>query len=917
MSQLEEKISQLVTEYKWYLERSPWNNIPEVLENIDALIKDTISKSKNEFLQQRYKSNREKVEKKILWTYAWYPYSISEILAQLSQVVYQILLRPPEEIDNVFWILTINIDWVILPPGNIAPKFWTGSWHVKNIPDLQKSRYGEVLWLLRQWWIYANDIIVYSWKISKSQMRSTSYRVIQIPKISTTIFVCDEYWEATFVVKNLVYPEIFLEKSKLDIREKLDAIKISHVKNWEQKFSLSIFWNEALAYSTKEVKVDVRLVHAMREEIVKLCPTAESWMKLTKEEKTKLKISWYWLNAVARFFWVEWSPTSSSKVTAQIWEKIYWVWHEYIECEFWDTTLWQAKILETIPTPQQWMNMNRKEKKTFKILGKWPNALSRIFGFEENPVNSIKSWAKFWVIIYWEGHLCIDEVIENTDSEETKSWNIEYWKKEIKNVCPNATDWMKLNAKEKWALKVKWKWLHSLCTLFWVDGNAKGNSIDMARLWKVIYWDWHDCIEQVINQPEDETLKWTVERWKSEITRLYPTAKDWMNLKVKEKSQLRFFWKSLYIIGKILLKLDITNPVWNSKDMAKIGQLIYWEWHECIEQVLNACDDETLEWSQEEWKSEITGFFPEPKKLVELSFDEKNALRIRWKSLRTLSTIFWVSWEPANTFTVLFDFLKIIYWEDHPFLLKIDAQLKVNSWNSDRWKKEIIMLYPNPESLLWMSFDEKNTLRIYWKSLRSLTSIFWIKWDPANTFVVLFDLLKKIYGNTHSSLVKVESSLESNNWDINKWKTEITHLYPNPETLLKLTTVEKKLFRIHWKSLRSIAKVFSIEEDPVNSSFILAKLLIKIYGKWYTCIEEVIEKEIAWKWSKEKWREEIQQILPTKEQWNTLTWKQRKDFKIKWHWLTTICTIFWATWNPISETNSFLALWEIIYGEKR
>jgi hypothetical protein len=86
---------------------------------------------------------------------------------------------------------------------------------------ITESRYGKVLGILREHEIYIDDIMVYSARLLNNQMRNTSYRVIQIPSISKTIFVCDEYGEASFVCDSLVYPEVFLESNKSKIREHL------------------------------------------------------------------------------------------------------------------------------------------------------------------------------------------------------------------------------------------------------------------------------------------------------------------------------------------------------------------------------------------------------------------------------------------------------------------------------------------------------------------------------------------------------------------------------------------------------------------------------------------------------------------------------------------------------------------------
>ncbi len=161
--------------------------------------------------------------------------------------------------------------------------------------ELSESRYGKILEILRENEIYADDIIVYKGQLRTSQMRQTSYRVIQIPRLSKTIFVCDEYGEASFVIDSLVYPEVFLEHTKSDIREKLAAKKIIHSEDWETRILEAIFGTseerkKLKTEKTSEKKIDVREITELREEVLRLFLTPMDLMTLTSKQKAELKI---------------------------------------------------------------------------------------------------------------------------------------------------------------------------------------------------------------------------------------------------------------------------------------------------------------------------------------------------------------------------------------------------------------------------------------------------------------------------------------------------------------------------------------------------------------------------------------------------------------------------------------------------
>jgi hypothetical protein len=69
--------------------------------------------------------------------------------------------------------------------------------------------------------VFPNDLIVYQGRNTEDMLRQTGYYVIQIPKLLKTIFVCNEYGEASFIVHSIVPPEVFTDYSKADLRNKL------------------------------------------------------------------------------------------------------------------------------------------------------------------------------------------------------------------------------------------------------------------------------------------------------------------------------------------------------------------------------------------------------------------------------------------------------------------------------------------------------------------------------------------------------------------------------------------------------------------------------------------------------------------------------------------------------------------------
>ena len=555
------EILKLYQEFQDYLNTKPGNEIPGILIDLEEKILALLEW--REILTRRYKKNREQVERKILKIVTRESVDIESLLDQLSSRVQEILKKSPEEIDREMWIFVRELEWVILPPweGNIREWDWKAE--VREKRELLESRYGKVLEILRQNEIYVDDIIVYTWVLRDNQIRKTSYRVIQIPRLSKTIFVCDEYGESSFIAASLVYPEVFLEETKSDIREKLDVERVVHSKGWEERFTDVVFWKKDWENEDIKIpkKIDVRKMEEYRHEILRQFPTSADWMSLDKKQKHELKIQWKWLTAIARIFWISWKPRDNSRNMALLWQKIYGEWHDIIDCELWTVEQWRQDILRQFPSPEDWMKLTAIQKRELIIHWKWLSAIAWIFWISWNPTGYSQDMALLWQKIYGEWHDIID----------CELWTVEDWKQNIQSKFSSPADWMSLDKKQKHELKIQWKWLTAIARIFWISWNPTGNSRNMALLWEKIYGN-HKVFEEYLK--EVVIKNWTQAQWKQEILKQFRTPEDWMSLKTKQKRELKIHWKWLMAIATIFWLS--WNPVVNSRNMALLWEKIYW-----------------------------------------------------------------------------------------------------------------------------------------------------------------------------------------------------------------------------------------------------------------------------------------------------------------------------------------------------
>jgi len=469
-------------EFLEHLDNHPWDEIPKVLEEIEELILSIISW--REYLLKAYKNDRDAVWRKIMKLVTWDAKNIPELLDDLQQKVSHILTKTPEEIDREFWIFVKYLDWVILPPWEGSIQNWTQESEAKEEKILAESRYGKVLEILRENKIFADDIIAYSANLRDNQMRKTSYRVVQIPSISKTIFVCDQYWEASFVCDSLVYPEVFLDHTKSQIREQLDAQRVRHVLWWEEKLREFVFWEKEQKIIQEKSqkwnkKLKVRELDEYREEILRQFPTPEDWMNINNETIKHIDIFWNGLKYIANtIFWLWIIAPNSKQGLARIAQRIYWLWYEIVDVYLLAIDDWIIEIKKKFPTAESFMDLSIDDKAETYV--KWKGLRyihNTVFKLWQSSIlrNRIHQ-ANLAKEVYWWKHDVIDvhfwdiDVLKSKIRDSFKEQDIRKLGREGKSNF--SFHWIKLYALasrigSKWNPLANDKYLQNFCDLVW------------------------------------------------------------------------------------------------------------------------------------------------------------------------------------------------------------------------------------------------------------------------------------------------------------------------------------------------------------------------------------------------------------------------------------------------------------------
>ena len=272
-------------------------------------------------IEQVKKDNqiRDKLEKNAINNLVGEKVSIKDIINIYSENINNILKQKvdiKEKLDELN-IVYDEVDWVILPP-EWEERIITGSWKWIEKKDLF-DRFSLLLQrvLNADNWFYTWDYRIVIWNNRKNMMRETSYIVIEIPKINKTIFVNNEYWEATFIYDWIPFDSELQEKWKLSYKSEFNKIIFIDPNQWveqvKQWLSNSKGWDENKfknieARNLKESLNREEFIKGVRVYLENNLDERNAWLSADsweKRRKLEIKINWIlykWWSIVSRIF---------------------------------------------------------------------------------------------------------------------------------------------------------------------------------------------------------------------------------------------------------------------------------------------------------------------------------------------------------------------------------------------------------------------------------------------------------------------------------------------------------------------------------------------------------------------------------------------------------------------------------------
>ena len=530
-------IKQLWTKYQQLLSSQPGSEeILNILISIEQKIHEIVS-------QSNILKKTPRVESALIgmatkqFNARGYGYNIDDFLDEIIARINKLSLDGDKDIlalmDKI-WILHRFHKKVIIPTNpNIRLQSWTGNGFEKK-ENLRYSKFLEMLSFLWDNQIYTDDMKVHSGIVTNNMMRESSYFIIQIPRISRTIAVCDSYWEASFVAQWSLSPDIFFSTIKPDLANKYGVRKVINNKNWKPCLHKLLFYDFEINPQTQQknknniwAKLDISLLSDILDQFHDTPQYhPDSLMKLTQKEQKWILIAGQSLARIATSLNIKekygidgyYHPANSRYHLACLLREIFWDGYECVNQEIgrldYDVKEWKKKFEELWYTPDFLMKLTQKEQKWTLIAGQSLAKIATSLNIKEkygidveqfNPANNRYHLACLLREIFWDGCECVNQEIEKGRmGYETKDFWVKEWRKKFEEQWYTPDSLMKSPLGEKMRrISIAGQSLAKIATSlnikekYKIDGyyNPANSRYHLAYLLREIFWDGYECVD--------------------------------------------------------------------------------------------------------------------------------------------------------------------------------------------------------------------------------------------------------------------------------------------------------------------------------------------------------------------------------------------------------------------------------------
>lgn len=569
-----------------------------------------------------------------------------------------------------------------------------------------------------------------------------------------------------------------------------------------------------------------------------------------------------------------------------------------------DIDAWRT-ILHNQYTPQQWVNLESKQKRKMRINGLGLLPIARIFGVQGNLVDNRAVHLELGRQIYGDDAAILMAAEENRQKKEAQKRPIEQWREIIKGIY-TAEQWVELKEEEKLKLKIDGLKLIAIAKIFGIHKNPISRHETHLNLGKQIYGDDPAILKAL------EVKKRAPEQWretiKEKIKTVY-TARQWVELKTEERKKIQIDGLKLKAIA--LIFETQRDPIYDYISFLELGRQIYGD-----DPVIMAAI-EAKKRTPEQWREIIKGIYT-TEQWIQLKNEERWEIKIDGLKLNAIARIFEIQGDPNSDNIVHLKLGRQIYGGD-PVILKA---LEVEERTPEQWREAIKKQY-TAETWVGLKTKEREKVAIDDRKLHAIAGIFEVNGDPRSNRAVYLKLGRQIYGDdpviiAAAQLVEDEETSQrpKRPWHETIKKThtpeqwrEIIKRTFTPQQWVILKNRERLKVKIEDLGLAAIARIFGIQGDPNFNRDVHLDLGRQIYGDDPAILKAFEIKGRA----PEEWREIIKKTF-TPQQWTTIKHRQRKKMRIDGIGLQAIARIFGIQGDPTNDVNIYKELGKVIYG---
>ncbi len=516
------------------------------------------------------------------------PREINDVLALAVESLHHTIHNAVEHPETSDKIVMNRIEGVLLPSG-------TGAIIPGGVSPFKEARFEprieEVIAILKKLELYSDDIIVTIGDTPEGTMRETSYVAIDIPRIDRMILVCNQVGEATFVITGRVSVKTLLTTAKENLSDAIPGHVTKIIRNaqWEGRLTHTLTHEMGGEVNRRKEKINVREVDQdeLRAALFEKYPTFSDWYAAFRSSDqgiecgTEIEVTGRKLVALAtRFGFSErpYAPSSFLRLSRIIYGDDPVLLAEAEKYETKDPEVWRAAILKKYPTAKVMFDTFHSGKRdgwNIEVEGKKLNYLCTQFGI------SRKQSRKKIIVLLAEAMYGVQDDTVQVERNKVAERSLDEWRVLIIEKFPTSEAWMMAyrgeNGSQQGAgIEVAGRRIKLLAHHFGVVINTNRQVLlpEFIQLGLQIYGERDELLLR-----EMLIAAGSVEEWRNEILKQYPTSADWI-LGFRGDDGNRAPGSGITVLGRrinaIAARFGFETPT-SSKNFLRIGMRIYGE----------------------------------------------------------------------------------------------------------------------------------------------------------------------------------------------------------------------------------------------------------------------------------------------------------------------------------------------------